>query len=41
MGVYAGQIRLNPILYFGKQEPLKENLTGFWSFGIDDTHRLI
>ncbi len=25
----------------GKPEPLKENLTGFWSRRIDDTHRLI
>ena len=25
----------------GKPEPLKENLTGFWSRRIDDTHRLV
>jgi toxin YoeB len=25
----------------GKPEPLKENLAGFWSRRIDDTHRLI
>jgi toxin YoeB len=25
----------------GKPEPLKENLTGFWSRRIDDTNRLI
>ena len=25
----------------GKPEPLKENLSGFWSRRIDDTHRLI
>jgi toxin YoeB len=25
----------------GKPEPLKENLAGFWSRRIDDTHRLL
>lgn len=25
----------------GKPEPLKENLTGFWSRRIDDTNRLV
>ena len=25
----------------GKPEPLKENLAGYWSRRIDDTHRLI
>lgn len=25
----------------GKPEPLKENLSGFWSRRIDDTHRLV
>jgi toxin YoeB len=25
----------------GKPEPLKENLSGFWSRRIDDTNRLI
>jgi toxin YoeB len=25
----------------GKPEPLKENLAGFWSRRIDDTHRLV
>jgi len=25
----------------GKPEPLRENLSGFWSRRIDDTHRLI
>ena len=25
----------------GKPEPMKENLTGYWSRRIDDTHRLV
>lgn len=25
----------------GKPEPLRENLAGFWSRRIDDTHRLV
>ena len=25
----------------GKPEPLKENLSGFWSRRIDETHRLV
>jgi toxin YoeB len=25
----------------GKPEPLRENLSGFWSRRIDDTHRLV
>jgi toxin YoeB len=31
----------NPFEGIGKPEPLKENLTGFWSRRIDDTHRLV
>ncbi len=30
-----------PFEGIGKPEPLKENLSGFWSRRIDDTHRLI
>ncbi|MBK8186691.1 MAG: Txe/YoeB family addiction module toxin [Cellvibrio sp.] len=30
-----------PFEGIGKPEPLKENLTGFWSRRIDDTHRLV
>jgi toxin YoeB len=30
-----------PFEGIGKPEPLKENLAGFWSRRIDDTHRLI
>ena len=31
----------NPFTGIGKPEPLKENLSGFWSRRIDDTHRLV
>ena len=30
-----------PFAGIGKPEPLKENLSGFWSRRIDDTHRLV
>ncbi|MGG6237276.1 Txe/YoeB family addiction module toxin [Nodosilinea sp. AN01ver1] len=30
-----------PFEGIGKPEPLKENLSGFWSRRIDDTHRLV
>jgi toxin YoeB len=31
----------SPFEGIGKPEPLKENLSGFWSRRIDDTNRLI
>ncbi|MBA3903679.1 MAG: Txe/YoeB family addiction module toxin [Rhodocyclaceae bacterium] len=31
----------NPFTGIGKPEPLRENLTGFWSRRIDDQHRLV
>jgi len=31
----------HPLKGIGKPEPLKENLLGFWSRRIDDTHRLV
>jgi len=31
----------SPFEGIGKPEPLKENLSGFWSRRIDDTHRLV
>ena len=31
----------NPLKGIGKPEPLKENLSGFWSRRIDDTNRLV
>ncbi len=33
--------RNNPFEGIGKPEPLKENLSGFWSRRIDDTNRLV
>ena len=30
-----------PFEGIGKPEPLRENLTGFWSRRIDDTNRLV
>jgi toxin YoeB len=30
-----------PFTGIGKPEPLKENLTGFWSRRIDDSNRLV
>lgn len=34
-------IKRTPFEGIGKPESLKENLSGFWSRRIDDTHRLI
>jgi len=31
----------HPFDGLGKPEPLKENLSGFWSRRIDDVHRLV
>jgi len=31
----------DPFTGIGKPEPLKENLSGFWSRRIDDTNRLV
>ncbi len=31
----------NPFEGIGKPEALRENLSGFWSRRIDDTHRLV
>ena len=31
----------SPLGGIGKPEPLKENLSGFWSRRIDDTNRLV
>jgi toxin YoeB len=33
--------RRSPFEGIGKPEPLKENLSGFWSRRIDDTNRLV
>ena len=34
-------IERNPFDGLGKPEPLKENLSGWWSRRIDDTHRIV
>ena len=31
----------NPLEGLGKPEPLKNNLSGWWSRRIDDTHRIV
>jgi len=31
----------SPFAGIGKPEPLRENLTGFWSRRVDDTNRLV
>jgi len=34
-------VQREPFAGIGKPEPLKENLTGFWSRRIDETNRLV
>ncbi len=34
-------VKRSPFEGFGKPEPLKENLAGFWSRRIDETNRLV
>lgn len=34
-------VKRSPFEGVGKPEPLKENLSGFWSRRIDDTNRLV
>ena len=34
-------IKRSPFLGLGKPEPLKANLSGFWSRRIDEKHRLV
>ena len=34
-------IQRSPFAGIGKPEPLKHNLSGFWSRRIDDEHRLV
>lgn len=36
-----GDAMRSPFTGLGKPEPLRENLAGFWSRRIDDTHRLV
>lgn len=34
-------VKRTPLERFGKPEPLRENLSGFWSRRIDDTNRVV
>ncbi len=34
-------VKRTPLEGIGKPEPLRENLSGFWSRRIDDTNRLV
>ena len=34
-------VQRNPFAGIGKPEPLKENLSDFWSRRIDESHRLV
>ncbi|WP_411069226.1 Txe/YoeB family addiction module toxin [Streptomyces sp. cmx-4-25] len=36
-----GEIQRDPFKGIGKPEPLKGDLTGYWSRRIDDEHRLV
>ncbi|WP_145829974.1 Txe/YoeB family addiction module toxin [Streptomyces sp. T12] len=36
-----GEIRRDPFTGIGKPEPLKGDLSGYWSRRIDDEHRLV
>ena len=35
------EVQKDPFQGIGKPEPLKENLSGYWSRRIDDTNRLV
>jgi toxin YoeB len=35
------EVMRDPEVGIGKPEPLRENLAGFWSRRIDDSHRLV
>ena len=37
----VGDIRRDPFTGIGKPEPLKGDLSGYWSRRIDDEHRLV
>ncbi len=36
-----GDTKRQPFIGLGKPEPLRENLSGFWSRRIDETNRLV
>lgn len=35
------EIKINPYKGIGKPEPLKHNLSGYWSRRINDEHRIV
>lgn len=41
INILINDIKRSPFEGIGKPEPLKENLSGFWSHRIDDTNRLV
>lgn len=41
INLLIGDALRQPFEGIGKPEPLRENLSGFWSRRIDDTHRLV
>ncbi len=41
INLLLADIQRNNFTGIGKPEPLKENLTGFWSRRIDDSNRLV
>ena len=41
INILINDVKRSPFEGIGKPEPLKENLTGFWSRRIDDTNRLV
>lgn len=41
INLLIGDTLRQPFQGIGKPEPLRENLSGFWSRRIDDTHRLV
>ena len=41
INLLIGDALRHPFEGVGKPEPLRENLSGFWSRRIDDSHRLV
>lgn len=41
INLLIGEIKRNPFEGIGKPEPLKGNLSGYWSRRIDDTNRIV
>jgi toxin YoeB len=41
INLLIGDTLRHPFEGIGKPEPLRENLSGFWSRRIDDSHRLV